>query len=119
MKKHILLSLILAVTFILPCKSKDKEAAFSLKVEKYTLSNGLTVVLHEDKSAQTGNSPFTDKCCIQNIYRSLINRLSLLFTDPNILFTKFYSAFALFRIIFVKVNCRLQRKLNQIIRKQL
>lgn len=50
MKKHILLSLILAVTFILPCTSKDKTAAFSLKVEKYTLSNGLTVVLHEDKS---------------------------------------------------------------------
>jgi zinc protease len=50
MKKHILLSLILAVTFILHCTSKDKTAAFSLKVEKYTLSNGLTVVLHEDKS---------------------------------------------------------------------
>lgn len=36
--------------FLLPCKSKEKEVAFSIKVEKYTLENGLTVVLHEDKS---------------------------------------------------------------------
>ena len=50
MKKHILLSLLLVFAFLLPCKSKDKEAAISLKVEKYTLDNGLTVVLHDDKS---------------------------------------------------------------------
>jgi zinc protease len=50
MKKHILLSLLLVLAFLLPCKSKDKAAAFSIKVEKYTLENGLTVVLHEDKS---------------------------------------------------------------------
>jgi zinc protease len=31
-------------------KSVQKEADFSIKVEKYTLGNGLTVVLHEDKS---------------------------------------------------------------------
>lgn len=50
MKKYIILSLIFVFAFLLPCKSKDKEAAFSIKVEKYTLENGLTVVLHEDKS---------------------------------------------------------------------
>jgi zinc protease len=50
MKKYFLLSLIFVFAFLLPCKSKDKEAAFSIKVEKYTLENGLTVVLHEDKS---------------------------------------------------------------------
>jgi zinc protease len=50
MKKHILLSLSLVIAFLFPCKSKDKEADFSIKVEKYTLLNGLTVVLHEDKS---------------------------------------------------------------------
>ena len=50
MKKYFLLSLIFVFAFLLPCKSKDKEAAFSIKVEKYTLENGLTVVLHEDRS---------------------------------------------------------------------
>jgi len=46
------------------------------------------------KSAKTGDSPFTDKYYLQIIYRSLINRLSSLFTDPNISFTKFYSPLA-------------------------
>jgi zinc protease len=50
MKKYFLLSLIFVFAFLLPCKSKDKEADFSIKVEKYKLDNGLTVVLHEDKS---------------------------------------------------------------------
>jgi hypothetical protein len=45
-------------------------------------------------NAQTGDSPFTDKYYLQIIYRNLINRLSSLFTDPNISFTKFYSPLA-------------------------
>jgi zinc protease len=32
------------------CKTEQKEASLSIPFEKYTLSNGLTVVLNEDKS---------------------------------------------------------------------
>ena len=50
MKRHILLSMILATTILSPGFSKEKTTAFSIPIEKYTLENGLTVVLHEDKS---------------------------------------------------------------------
>jgi zinc protease len=50
MRKTIFLSLIFAIAFVLACNSKEKASAISVKIEQYTLGNGLTVVLHEDKS---------------------------------------------------------------------
>jgi len=50
MKNLFFLVQLVLITISLSGKSVQKEAAFSIKVEKYTLENGLTVVLHEDKS---------------------------------------------------------------------
>lgn len=50
MKKHILLSLIFVTTLLFTGFSKEKSTSLSIPIEKYTLENGLTVVLHEDKS---------------------------------------------------------------------
>lgn len=50
MKKTVLL-LILSVAFLqLSVRSQTKQAGLSIPIEKYTLKNGLTVVLHQDKS---------------------------------------------------------------------
>ena len=43
------LSFILALFFIFSC-SQEKDASLSIEYEKYTLDNGLEVILHEDKS---------------------------------------------------------------------
>jgi zinc protease len=40
---------ILSITFF-SCKTEKKDAALSIPFEKYTLDNGLTVILNEDKS---------------------------------------------------------------------
>ncbi len=49
--KNYLVSIILTMTFTSALFAQDKSTgSFSLKIEKYTLPNGLTVVLHEDKS---------------------------------------------------------------------
>jgi zinc protease len=50
MKKILYLLVILVAGFLYSCKTEKKEAALSVPFEKYTLANGLTVVLHEDKS---------------------------------------------------------------------
>jgi zinc protease len=50
MKNLFFLVQLVLITISLSGKSVQKEAAFSIKVEQYTLGNGLTVVLHEDKS---------------------------------------------------------------------
>ena len=50
MKKSISLLLILFTCFLFSCSTQKKGPAISVPFEKYTLSNGLTVVLHEDKS---------------------------------------------------------------------
>ena len=50
MKKTFSLLLILSVAVLFSCKTKKVEPAISVPFEKYTLSNGLTVILHEDKS---------------------------------------------------------------------
>jgi zinc protease len=49
--KKLFLPLILILALTLPALSQEKSAAgFSIPFEKYKLPNGLTVVLHEDKS---------------------------------------------------------------------
>jgi zinc protease len=50
MKKIPSLVIILFLAFISSCTTGKKEPAFSIAFEKYTLANGLTVILHEDKS---------------------------------------------------------------------
>lgn len=50
MKRIIHLSLILATGILFSCTSKKSESPFSVPYEKYKLDNGLTVILHEDKS---------------------------------------------------------------------
>jgi len=50
MKRIIQLSLILAAAILFSCTAKKTESPFSVPFEKYKLDNGLTVILHEDKS---------------------------------------------------------------------
>lgn len=50
MKKLLPFSFILFLAVIFSCKTVTKEAELSISIEKYTLPNGLTVVLNEDKS---------------------------------------------------------------------
>ncbi len=50
MKKSFYLFLLLAAGFLLSCSKKQPDAGISVPFEKYTISNGLTVILHEDKS---------------------------------------------------------------------
>jgi zinc protease len=45
---RLLITFLIVVLFSLPSQSKD--SGFSIPIEKYTLPNGLTVVLHEDHS---------------------------------------------------------------------
>jgi len=40
----------LMIAVLFSCKPQDKSSALSIPIEKYNLANGLTVVLHEDKS---------------------------------------------------------------------
>lgn len=50
MKKFLPLLLIFSVMILTSFRNERKEASFSIPVEKYTLPNGLTVILHEDHS---------------------------------------------------------------------
>lgn len=50
MKKTLALSLMILFSVLYSCQSKKTEAVFSVPFEKYILPNGLTVILHEDKS---------------------------------------------------------------------
>jgi zinc protease len=50
MKQSIPIIMILLIVTLFSCKPQTKDAGFSIPIEKYTLANGLTVVLHEDKS---------------------------------------------------------------------
>ncbi|MFH1320080.1 MAG: pitrilysin family protein [Bacteroidota bacterium] len=50
MKKSIYVIFILLIGIIFSCKTVKKETVHSIPFEKYTLPNGLTVVLNEDKS---------------------------------------------------------------------
>lgn len=50
MKKIIYFLMILVTGVMISCSSQKTQEVFSVPFEKYTLSNGLTVILHEDKS---------------------------------------------------------------------
>jgi zinc protease len=50
MKHSLSLILILLIVTLFSCKPQNKETGFSIPIEKYSLANGLTVVLHEDHS---------------------------------------------------------------------
>ena len=50
MKKSLSLLFILFFGILISCTTKKNEPGFSVPFEKYTLANGLTVILHEDKS---------------------------------------------------------------------
>jgi zinc protease len=50
MKKSFPLLLILVMAVLFSCTTKKGEPTISVPFEKYTLPNGLTVILHEDKS---------------------------------------------------------------------
>jgi zinc protease len=50
MKKSFPFLLILVMAVLFSCTTKKSEPSISVPFEKYTLSNGLTVILHEDKS---------------------------------------------------------------------
>ena len=50
MKKSISLSIVLLIAVLFSCTTKKIEPTISIPFEKYTLPNGLTVILHEDKS---------------------------------------------------------------------
>ena len=50
MKKSLSICFMLFVGILFSCKTVKNEPAISVPFEKYTLANGLTVILHEDKS---------------------------------------------------------------------
>ncbi|HZK61653.1 MAG TPA: insulinase family protein, partial [Anaerovoracaceae bacterium] len=50
MKKSFPFLLVLLIGALLSCSTKKSEPSISVPFEKYTLPNGLTVILHEDKS---------------------------------------------------------------------
>ncbi|TAL71807.1 MAG: insulinase family protein, partial [Bacteroidetes bacterium] len=50
MKKNLSLVISLMILALFSCKPHNKEAGFTIPIEKYSLGNGLTVVLHEDHS---------------------------------------------------------------------
>jgi zinc protease len=50
MKKTFQFFLILIIATLISCNKENKETGLSIPFEKYTLANGLNVILHEDKS---------------------------------------------------------------------
>ncbi|MCX6327262.1 MAG: pitrilysin family protein [Bacteroidia bacterium] len=50
MKQSVSLIMILMIVALFACNTQTKEKEFIIPIEKYTLPNGLTVILHEDKS---------------------------------------------------------------------
>lgn len=50
MKKSFYIFMLMASIVISSCSGKKSDAGFTVPFEKYKLSNGLTVILHEDKS---------------------------------------------------------------------
>lgn len=50
MKKNLQILLFVLLTVLLSCKTEKNETTLSIPYERYTLANGLTVILNEDKS---------------------------------------------------------------------
>jgi zinc protease len=50
MKQFFSLIIIFMIITLFSCKPQNKEAGLTIPIEKYSLANGLTVVLHEDHS---------------------------------------------------------------------
>ena len=50
MKKTFQFFLILMIATLISCNKENKETGLTIPFEKYTLANGLNVILHEDKS---------------------------------------------------------------------
>lgn len=50
MKKQLLTFLTITMMVLFSCKTEKKESSLSIPYEKYTLANGLTVILNQDKS---------------------------------------------------------------------
>ena len=50
MKKSLFIFIILLGVSLISCTKKATGPEISVPIEKYTLANGLTVILHEDKS---------------------------------------------------------------------
>lgn len=50
MKQTLSLFAVLLIALLFSCKPQDKSSTLSIPIEKYKLANGLTVILHEDKS---------------------------------------------------------------------
>ncbi|MEI6050419.1 MAG: insulinase family protein, partial [Bacteroidota bacterium] len=50
MKQSLSLIMSLMIISLFSCKQQNREAGFTIPIEKYALANGLTVVLHEDHS---------------------------------------------------------------------
>ena len=50
MKKNLTFLLVLLTIALSSCKTEKKETALTIPCEKYTLANGLTVILNEDRS---------------------------------------------------------------------
>jgi zinc protease len=50
MKQSFSLIMILLIVALFSCTTQTKDTGFSIPIEKYSLANGLTVVLHEDHS---------------------------------------------------------------------
>ena len=50
MKQSLSLIMILLIVTLFSCKTETKDTGFTLPIEKYSLANGLTVILHEDHS---------------------------------------------------------------------
>jgi zinc protease len=50
MKKTFSIITIILLAVLFSCKKQEKNSSLSIPIEKYNLANGLTVILHEDKS---------------------------------------------------------------------
>jgi zinc protease len=50
MKKQLVIMLTITMMVLFSCKTGEKESVLSVPYEKYTLPNGLTVILNQDKS---------------------------------------------------------------------
>ena len=65
MKKILTFFLVILTIALFSCKTEKKDASLSIPFEKYTLANGLTVILNEDKSDPIAACSYTVSCRIK------------------------------------------------------